>query len=114
MLSYSEEVITALLAAPDVSAIITDQIYPEQPPSEAVFPCLVYSEANIPKGSADNLETLAQISFMFEAYQPGSAWPLAIAVVEVMNELGYRREYTQDAGYVGGVHQVSMKFNKEG
>ena len=112
MRSESETVIPALLADPEVSGIITDQIYPDQPPSEAVFPCVTYSESQTPAGNADNLEAATSVVFNFECYRRGSGWPLAMAVNDVMLGLGYSRVYTNDAGMAGPVHQVSSQYRK--
>ena len=111
MLSDAETICAALLAAPEVSSIIGTRLYPNEPPERAVFPCAVYSESQIPAGSADNAEVATSITFDFEVYQSGRAWPLAIAVNDVMISLGYVRVSVGDAGTVGNnVHQVSMQF----
>ena len=111
MLSDAETICAALLAAPEVSSIIGTRLYPNEPPERAVFPCAVYSESQIPAGSADNVEVATSITFDFEVYQSGRAWPLAIAVNDVMIGLGYVRVSVGDAGTVGNnVHQVSMQF----
>jgi DNA phosphorothioation-dependent restriction protein DptG len=104
------EIIQALLASHDVSGIITDQIYPEEPPSEAVFPCLVYSWSESPAASADNAEIATAHTINFECYQRGTARPLADAVHTVMIEQGWVKVFIQSAGQVGPVNQVSSQY----
>ena len=111
MLSESETICAALLAAPDVSSIIGARLYPNEPPVTAVFPCAVYAVSETPAGSADNLEAATSVTVDMEAYQKGRAWPLENAIRSVMIGLGYVRVYSRDAGMVGNnVHQVSMQF----
>lgn len=112
----SSTVTAALLANSAVAAIIGTELYPDEPPDEAAFPCLTYAESNTPALGADNDEELVSIVFTMEAMVKKDAKPLAVAVAAVMKGLGYTRDYAQDAGMSGVIHQVSMKFStlKEG
>ena len=103
-------VCAALLADNSVKSIIGTRLFTEMPPGDAVFPCLTYAESNSPALGADNAEVLTTIVFTMECWSKGSAWPLAGAVDAVMAGLGYVRNYAQDTGMSGAVHQISMKF----
>jgi len=110
-------VCAALLADSAVTGIIGTSLFSEMPPEEAAFPCLTYSESNSVALGGDNVEVLTSIVFDMECWHKASAWPMAIAVNNVMAGLGYVRNSAQDAGRdINGIHQVSLKFTniKEG
>ena len=110
MITQAETVCTALLADDAVKNTIETRIFHDMPPSEAAFPCVTYAESNSPALGADNAEVLTTVFFVMECWNKGSAWALASAVAAVMAELGYVRDYARDAGMVGAVHQVSLRF----
>ena len=110
MITQAATVCASLLAGAAVKNIIGNRIFRDMPPSEAAFPCVTYAESNAPALGADNEEVLTSVVFALECWSKGSAWPLACAVAAVMAGLGYVREYAQDAGMAGSVHQVSLKF----
>lgn len=110
MVSQASTVCAALLANTTVAALIGTNIFNDMPPSEAAFPCLTYSESNSIALAADNAEALTGVIFQVECWVKGSAWPLAAAVNDAMQAIGYFRNSANDAGMAGVIHQVSMKF----
>lgn len=110
MHTQTPTVTAALLSNAAVSGIIGANIFNDEPPDEAAYPCLTYEEYLSPAGAADNDEYAYTSEWNMEAYQRGSAWALADAVEGVMKSLGYVCGFKKSAGMVGVVHQVSMKF----
>jgi len=106
----TSNVIHALLSDNTVASIIGSNIFCDQPPSEAAFPCVTYQESITPVLRTDNASALMQNRFVMECWQRESAWEMAAAITTVMESLGYMQRYANSAGMTGAVHQVSMEF----
>ena len=104
---------TALTGDSALSALLGagDRVFYWMPPSEPVYPCIVFREEdNAATEWADNAEYGSNIVVVIDVLSDGNTFAIADKVNLIMTDQGFAREYARDL-FRDGVYQKHMRFS---
>ncbi|GMQ61199.1 MULTISPECIES: tail completion protein gp17 [Vallitalea] len=116
MISLNKEVVNLLKNDADITAIVKNRIYPNQPPVDAEkYPIITYLEIdNIPNKYADNKVMSSKVAIQLDIWtKNSSSTDLSIKIDKVMFENKYKRFYTHSLSEKStGIQHKIMRYRK--